>query len=184
MIKRWICTNCKLIVHPKRKAPGSFMVEISLWMIPVICIIAFYLHCSSEYGWSLEQCANSMSEIVSVGSQQPLYLNLDPSLQELYNYAILVEASFCLWIVALVYTLWRFLSTKRRVCTSCDSANCFVPLNSPEGKNILTDREATNTSSGAEQDGFLSQLEKLGELKEKGLLTEDEFQDQKQKLFV
>lgn len=181
-MKTWICTNCKSRIHPKRKACGRFITEFFLWMTPIICVIVLYSHCFSEYGWSPEEFANNISEIVSVGSQQPAYLNYDPSLHELFNYTMLVEASFGLWIVALIYTLWRFLSKKRRVCTNCGSENCFVPINSPEGKRIVSESEATNTSSGTEQDGFLSQLEKLGELEEKGLLTKGEFQTQKQKL--
>ena len=45
-----------------------------------------------------------------------------------------------------------------------------------------TQKQTTPSIIGPSQNNYLNQLEKLGELKEKGLLTDDEFCAQKEKL--
>jgi len=134
-------------MSPKKKARGNFITELVLWMTPIVVAIGFYLHCFSTYGWSFEEFLIYVDEIVSIGSVQPAYLNYDPKLQEIYRLAIMVEWSFGLWFLALIYTLWRFLSKKEVVCTSCGSSNCLVPINTPEGKRIIAEVESMSRLS-------------------------------------
>jgi hypothetical protein len=118
----------------------------------------------------------SLRELVSDMSQEKaLKLLFD---QE--NTITLLNATFLLfWGVGLIYSLWRWLS-RRPVCYSCGvGKDCLVPLDTPLAKELLNQYKHEFQSD--EKTSVLSQIERLAELKEKGVLSEEEFQSQKAK---
>ncbi len=82
---------------------------------------------------------------------------------------------FLLLIVpGLIYAVWQHSSAFER-CSRCKSRE-LIPQDSPKAKEILAGFTAT------EAGGVSSELERLAKLKEQGILNEDEFRRQKQKI--
>lgn len=83
-----------------------------------------------------------------------------------------------LWLiffpVGIIYSIWR-LCSKVKVCRACGNENCFVPQNSPVGKQFLANQKSTNID-------LASQIEKLAELKDRGHISEEEFNKKKTEL--
>lgn len=182
-----ICKNCKSEVFPKMKGRGSSWVELTLWLIPLILYGLFYLHSVAKYDWTFEQFVNAIDEIDTIGSAQPAYLNYNPDLIELYNLNKAVETSFSIWIIAAGYTLWQFF-TRKRTCPICREANCFVPKDTPEGMRISAEfqrdgKKGAVDTGGLARSNLTANLEKLNELKQKGVLSNEEFETAKKKLF-
>ena len=85
-----------------------------------------------------------------------------------------------LWLlifpIGIIYTLWR-LCSKVKVCPSCGQENCFIPINTPAGRKLMNQIKSTPEKNI----DIASHLQKLGDLKEKGLITEEEFIKEKTK---
>ena len=94
---------------------------------------------------------------------------------------ILLNITFLLfWGIGLIYSIWRRTS-RRLVCYSCGAEKeSLIPLDTPLGANLLN--QYNHESPSDKKIDVIPQLEKLTELKEKGILTEEEFQKQKQKI--
>ena len=84
---------------------------------------------------------------------------------------------FLLLIVpGLIYFVWRYSSAFEQ-CSLCESRE-LIPHDSPKANEILASFTAT------EAGGVSSELERLAKLKEQGILNEDEFRQQKQKILA
>ncbi len=92
-----------------------------------------------------------------------------------------------LWVLfclpGVIYSIWR-LTSKQRVCPRCGNM-ALVPLNTPEGQRIaaMSAQAAMGPPPPAPPANSIgAQIEHLARLREQGLLTEGEFQAQKQRL--
>ena len=77
-------------------------------------------------------------------------------------------------VPGLIYFVWQHFSAFEQ-CSRCESRE-LIPQDSPKAKEILAGFTAT------EAGGVSSELERLAKLKEQGILNEDEFRQQKQKI--
>ena len=142
MAKKVICKNCKSLITPKPKSGGNLSTELILWLTPIIATFAFYVYfCSAYANMTFKEFYELINEIVTVGSQQPLYLNYSEELPRLYGIGTLVFASFNIWFLASIYSLWRFF-VKKKCCPACGQNQGFVPLNTPEGKRMRIQNNA------------------------------------------
>jgi len=117
MRKQMLCKNCGFVGAPKKKAKGSFKVELSLLLLPVLIFIIYFIQYREEYGLSFEDFL--------------ILASCDP------NIVPVLDGSFALfWTMALIYAIWRFM-TKRPICPSCGAENCFLPVDSPIGRSLL-----------------------------------------------
>lgn len=71
--------------------------------------------------------------------------------------------------------------SRRPVCYSCGvGKDSLIPLDTPLGANLLN--QYNHELPSDKKIDVIPQIEKLAELKEKGILSEEEFQSQKAKL--
>jgi hypothetical protein len=96
----------------------------------------------------------------------------------------LTPAGLLLAILGPIYTTWRW-ATSYKGCSKC-SGRDVIPADSPVARKILSEErekgKAIPSDENSKQD-VVAKLEKLAELKQKGVLTDEEFQAQKRKLF-
>jgi hypothetical protein len=82
-----------------------------------------------------------------------------------------------LWLAmilpGLLYSVWR-VSSRYKGCPVCKSRD-VIPANSPLAKNFTDEENNTNIPE---------QIEKLSDLKDKGILTENEFSLKKAELLA
>jgi len=110
-----ICLDCKSSIRPITITPGSFFIELLLW-------IAFL-------------------------------------------------------VPGLIYSIWR-ISSKYQACRICKSKR-LVPIGSTAANNILQQKKEDK-----QKVDIPDQIKKLAELKESGVLTEQEFNEKKSKLLA
>jgi hypothetical protein len=111
--KNWqpemLCAKCGSKVKPKKKCKGRISTEICLWILPLLLI--------ALNGLAFVQNPNDMLTLYGL------------------------EGSFSwtgpIWLVALCYSLYRFLSPRKRVCRVCKAEGDFIPVDSPVGKKML-----------------------------------------------
>ena len=77
-------------------------------------------------------------------------------------------------VPGLIYAVWQHFSAFE-CCPQCKSRD-LIPADSPKAKEILVDSTATEKGS------VTSELERLVKLREQGVLDEEEFRRQKQKI--
>ncbi len=90
-----------------------------------------------------------------------------------------------LWLVffpvGIIYSVWR-LCSKVKVCVVCGNEGNFVPKDSPIGKDILARQRETKNSNASTN--IADQLEKMAILRDKGIISEDEFNKKKSELLA
>jgi len=203
MRKQIICRNCGFLGFPKRKCKGRFGIELAFWMLPIVILLCTFANYSVEYNMTFDQFLSYISHpfedalsslswgdtsgFADLESLGELMSNMPPhkvvkliSGQE--NTIILLNITFLLfWGIGLIYSIWR-LTSRRSTCPSCGAErDSLVPRDSPLGANLLNQLKHEVAESDERID-VASHLEELFELKQRGVLSEEEFQAQKAKL--
>ena len=198
-----ICKNCGSVGFPKNKCRGRLGIELTFWIFPIVILLCTFANYNAEYNMTFDQFSSYISNPFE-DAMRTLVLSGDPSgfgdlesLRELMSNMppdkvlkliagqedtiILLNITFLLfWGIGLIYSLWRWMS-RRPVCYSCGvGKDSLIPLNTPLGANLLN--QYNHELPSDKKIDVLSQIEKLAELKEKGVLSEEEFQAQKAKL--
>ena len=206
MEKKIICKNCGSVGFPKKKWRGRRGIEVTFWALPVIILFCIFLNYKTEYNMTVEQFLSYISHPYKE-AQITFELSGDTSgfgdLKSLRGFMsnlpqdkilkllsgqegtiLFVNITFLLlWGTAIIYSIWRWMS-RRAVCRSCGAEKDFlIPLETPMGANLLNQCNHESPKVIKKID-LIPQLEKLSELKEKGILTEEEFKVQKQKILL
>lgn len=203
MKKQIICRNCGSVGFPKKKCKGRLGIELTFWILPIVILLCTFASYSTEYNMTFDQFSSYISNPFE-DAMSTLVLSGDPSgfvdlesLGELMSNMppdkvlklisgqedtiILLNITFLLsWGIGLIYSLWRWMS-RRPVCYSCGvGKDSLIPLDTPLGANLLN--QYNHELPSDKKIDVIPQIEKLSELKEKGILSEEEFQSQKAKL--
>ena len=113
----------------------------------------------------------------------------------------LLSAVFAIFVVvmwaavAVVAVAWIASKSGRKkyVCPHCGQTDCLIPVTTPEGKRLLgksdyasvggsvTDEQKRNPSSTS-TGGVIGVLNKLKELKSRGLISEDEYSEKRKRI--
>jgi hypothetical protein len=199
-----LCKNCGSVGFPKKKCKGRGIVELIFWLTPFVILLCTFSYHSSEYNMTFDQFLSYIShpyenavntfavsgDTTGFGDIQALrsLTSTLPSdkvlklISEQENTIILINLTFLLfWLIAIIYSLWRWLS-KRAVCSVCGAeTNYLIPLDTPLASNLLNQRKQDSPQVETKLD-VLPQLEKLAEMKGKGILTEEEYLKMKQRI--
>jgi hypothetical protein len=104
-----LCNKCGSKVRPMKKCKGRISTEICLWILPLLLIVL--------NGLALAQNPNDVLT--------------------LYGFAGSFSCAGPIWLVALCYSLYRFLSKRIRICPKCKAEGDFIPVDSPVGRKML-----------------------------------------------
>ena len=107
-----LCSKCGSKVKPTKKCKGRLSTEICLWILPILLIVV--------NGLALVENPNDFLTV--------------------YGFAGSLYWAGPIWFVALCYTLYRFLSPRKRICPVCKNEGGFIPVDSPFGKKLLIEQ--------------------------------------------
>jgi hypothetical protein len=177
MKNKIICKNCGSVGLPKKR----YEVRLTLALIAGIIPFLNFLGVFEEF--RTKQPELTMSEFMDL-----LISTYDPQIfMADYNQMIVgvrqqIEACFLIWwIIALFFIIW-LLITRRQICSKCGAKkDCLIPLESPLGANLIIQSKQDVPEVG-KKSGIIQQLEKLSELKAKGVLTQEEVQEYKKRI--
>ncbi|HBF33380.1 TPA: hypothetical protein DDW35_02330, partial [Candidatus Sumerlaeota bacterium] len=136
----------------------------------------YYLRCCSCRAWVKRERLMSRKPThvcVDCGTfGRPIWVN--PA-----SILIAVILLLCFFVPGVIYILWGIVSTYQ-VCPKCRS-RAVIPLNSPKGQEFISNTQKKQVT--AEHD-IPTQIAKMAELKDNGIITQQEFDSKKSELLA
>jgi len=133
MEERQICTNCGHIGYSIKKRAGITILEIVLWVTPIILFFFGISASNNAYNLAKENI-HDIYNWFSTG----IYNSSSSSDSLLVSYRqearFLTITGIVLLVIALIYSIWRTVAGKL-VCPECKKSS-MIPLDSPMGEKL------------------------------------------------